>query len=399
MDAREQFERAVRMRTTLEGTPQKERSLVDYRAAVSAYHKVYLISAQAEEVTPSLIAEAELYEEMGRLFDAKYFQSAIDSYNFLLKQYPGSRYRQQALYAIGLVQKDGLHQPDVAEATLKDYIKRYPKTDLASDARVALKDIADMREKAQAQARAQALAQAQAAVQAQAAAQAKIQAAAATEALPELKGKVVDQHESENGTPRVRDVKTWNSETSARIVVTLDDTIAFNAARIAAPDRVYFDLHRAKLTPDIAKKNWDVSDGLLKSLRLGQNKDGVVRLVLDVNGARDYSAYLLANPYRLVIEVHAKPLASSASEVANAATPAPSASTRYAKVDSENSDPRSGAVAGETVSVSVESRALLAQNRPPRNRSRTTARQLHLRRRPNRNRRAMGSVLLRARSD
>ena len=36
---------------------------------------------------------SELYEEMGRLFDAKYFQSAIDSYNFLLKQYPGSRYR------------------------------------------------------------------------------------------------------------------------------------------------------------------------------------------------------------------------------------------------------------------------------------------------------------------
>ena len=161
MDAREQFERAVRMRTVLEGTPQKDRSLVDYRAAVSAYHKVYLISAQAEEVTPSLIAEAELYEEMGRLFDAKYFQSAIDSYNFLLKQYPGSRYRQQALYSIGLVQKDGLHQPDVAEATLKDYIKRYPKSDLASDARVALNDIADTREKAQAEAKAQALAQAQ----------------------------------------------------------------------------------------------------------------------------------------------------------------------------------------------------------------------------------------------
>lgn len=361
MDAREQFERAVRMRTTLEGTPQKERSLVDYRAAVSAYHKVYLISAQAEEVTPSLIAEAELYEEMGRLFDAKYFQSAIDSYNFLLKQYPGSRYRQQALYSIGLVQKDGLHQPDVAEATLKDFIKRYPKADLASDARVALKDIADTREKAQAQARAQALAQAQA----QAAAQAKIQAAAATDALPELKGTVVDQRESDNGTPRVRDVKTWNSETSARIVVTLDDTIAFNAARIAAPDRVYFDLHRAKLTPDIAKKNWDVKDGLLKSLRLGQNKDGVVRLVLDVNGARDYSAYLLTNPYRLVIEVHAKPLASSAGEVANAAMPAPSATTRYAKADSDNSDSRSGAVAGETVSVSVESKAAPAVAKAP----------------------------------
>ena len=366
MDAREQFERAVRMRTTLEGTPQKDRSLVDYRATVSAYHKVYLISAQAEEVTPSLIAEAELYEEMGRLFDAKYFQSAIDSYNFLLKQYPGSRYRQQALYSIGLVQKDGLHQPDVAEATLKDYIKRYPKSDLASDARVALKDIADTREKAQAQAQAQALAAAQAQAAAQAAAQAKlqaqakVQAAAATDALPKLDGKVMDQRESENGTPRVRDVKTWNSENSARIVVTLDDTIAFNAARIAAPDRIYFDLHRAKLTPDIAKKNWDVKDGLLKSLRLGQNKDGVVRLVLDVSGARDYSAYLLANPYRLVIEVHAKPVASAnGSEVATTTTPAATiagAAAKNAKAESDSTDAKPRPAAGETVSVSSESK-------------------------------------------
>jgi len=383
MDAREQFERAVRMRTTLEGTPQRERSFTDYRATVSAYHKVYLISARAEEVTPSLIAEAELYEEMGRLFDAKYFQSAIDSYNFLLKQYPGSRYREQALYSIGLVQKDGLHQPDAAEATLKECIRRFPKSDLASDAHVALKDIAETREKAKAQALAQAQAQAlvqaqsralaQAQAQAKLQAQAKVQAAAATDAFPELNGKVVEQQESENGTPRVLDLKTWNAENSARIVVTLNDTIAFNAARIAAPDRVYFDLHRAKLTPDIAKKNWEVKDGLLKSVRLGQNKDGVVRVVLDVNGARDFSAYLLANPYRLVIEVHAKPVAASGNDVASAATPtaaAPSGSTssataKNARAESDDSDSKPRAVAGETVSVSAESKPAPTVKSPP----------------------------------
>jgi N-acetylmuramoyl-L-alanine amidase len=307
------------------------------------------------------------------LFDSKYFQSAIESYNFLLKQYPGSRYREQALYSIGLVQKDGLHQPDVAEATLKEYIKRFPKSDLASDARVALKDIAETREKAKAQAlaQAQAQAQAQAKLQAQLQAQAKLQAAAATDAFPELKGKIAEQQESENGTPRVLDVKSWNTENSARIVVTLSDTIAFNAARIAAPDRVYFDLHRAKLTPDIAKKNWDVKDGLLKSLRLGQNKDGVVRLVLDVNGARDYSGYLLSDPYRLVIEVHAKPVAASASEIAKA-TPSPAApaasvslaAAKNAKAEADDSDAKPRPAAGETVSVNTESKPTAAARQP-----------------------------------
>ncbi len=72
-DARDQFEHAVKMRTMLEGYLEKDRSLSDYRQTVSAYHKVYLISTQAEEVTPSLIAEGELYQEMGRLFDRKVF--------------------------------------------------------------------------------------------------------------------------------------------------------------------------------------------------------------------------------------------------------------------------------------------------------------------------------------
>jgi N-acetylmuramoyl-L-alanine amidase len=308
MQAREQFERAVRLRTTLEAEPDNERSLVDYRQALAAYHKVYLISPQSEEVTPSLVAEAELYDEMGRLFDAKYFQSAIETYDFLLKQYPGSRYRSQAMYSIGEIQKEGLNQPDTAEATLKDYLKHFPKSDRSEEARALLKQIAAAREKAKQDAA----------------------VAAAADALPELKGKVVQQRESDNGTPRVLDIKMWNADNAMRIVVTLEDTVEFSASRIASPDRIYFDLHRAKLTPVIAKKNLDVKEGLLKSVRIAQNKDGVVRVVLDVDGARDYSAYLLANPYRLVIEVRSKPpvttaKASTAQPPTTAAAAAPSA--------------------------------------------------------------------------
>ena len=324
MQAREQFERAVRLRTTLEAEPDNERSLVDYRQALTAYHKVYLISPQAEEVTPSLVAEAELYDEMGRLFDAKFFLSAIETYDFLLKQYPGSRYRSQAMYSIGEIQKEGLNQPDLAEATLKDYLKHFPKSDRSEDARALLKQIAAAREKAKDDAA----------------------ALAAADALPELKGKVVQQRESDNGTPRVLDIKTWNADNATRIVVTLEDTVEFSASRIASPDRIYFDLHRAKLTPAIAKKNLDVKDGLLKSVRIAQNKDGVVRVVLDVDGARDYSAYLLANPYRLVIEVRSKPpvttvKATTAQPATAAAAPSaaiPTPSVVYAaKADAETS--------------------------------------------------------------
>src|SRR5262249_19784301 len=125
-DAREQFARAIRMRTTLEGYLEKDRALADYKQTIAAYHKVYLISVTAQEVTPSLIAEAELYEEMGRLFDSRHFKSCIDTYNFLIKQYPGSRYRGSAMLAIARVQKNDLADSDAAELAYKDYLKLFP---------------------------------------------------------------------------------------------------------------------------------------------------------------------------------------------------------------------------------------------------------------------------------
>ena len=271
-EARAQFERAVRMRTGLEERPERERTLALFKQTIAAYHKVYLITPQAEEVTPALIAEAELYQQMAGQFDEKYFQSAIDTYNFLLKQYPESRYRSAAIFAVAQIQKDDLGQAEAAEVAFKDFLKRFPKSDKAPAARQALKEISDSREEAKTQA-------------------------------PEVKGQLVEARESAHGTPHLTDIHTFNTDNFARIIVTLEDTVKFDSAHIASPDRIYFDLHKANLTPGQAKKTIDVKNGLLKSVRLGQNRDGVVRLVLDVDGARDYKAYLVSNPYRLVIEV------------------------------------------------------------------------------------------------
>jgi N-acetylmuramoyl-L-alanine amidase len=300
-EARDQFERAVKMRTMLEGYLERDRSLSDYRQTVSAYHKIYLISTQAEEVTPSLVAEAELYREMGRLFDPKYFQSAIDAYNFLLKQYPESRYRGQAMLAIAQIQKDDLHAPADAEASFKEYLKRFPRSEKSGDARQALKEIA---------------------------AGGNQQAAH----LPDTDGPRVDPAVADKGTPAVTSIQTWNAEDSTHIVIALDDTIKYDSVRIASPDRIYFDLYKAKLGGKLLSKQVDVERGLLKSVRVAQNKPTVVRLVLDVDGAKDVSAYLLAKPYRLVIDVHAKSDATAASSPLNsAATVADSVPANSAK--------------------------------------------------------------------
>jgi N-acetylmuramoyl-L-alanine amidase len=307
-EAREQFERAVRMRTALQEKPERDRTLALYKQTVGAYQKVYLITPLAQEVTPALIAEAELYQQMAQQFDEKYYQSAIDTYNFLLKQYPETRYRSAAIFAIAKIQKDDLGQAEAAEVEFKDFLKRFPKSEKAPDARLALKEISDAREEAKNQA-------------------------------PEVKGHVVDARESSHGTPHVTDIQTWNADSFTRVVVTLEDTVKFDSAHIASPDRIYFDLHKANLGPGLSKKAIDVQNGLLKSVRLGQNREGVVRLVLDVDGAREYKAYLVSNPYRLVIEVRNNANVTTAK---NGSSGAPSTVPVSAdKEDSGNADPKS----------------------------------------------------------
>jgi N-acetylmuramoyl-L-alanine amidase len=331
-DARDQFERAVRMRTQLEGYLPKDRALDDYKRTIFAFHKVYLISTVSEDVTPSLIAQAELYVEMGNQFDPKYFQSAIESYDFLIKQYPGSRYRGESQLSIARIQEDDLKKPNDAEATYKDYLKSFPHSEKTKAVRQALKEIADDRE--------------------------RVQTASQPQQPPQgtdLIGPVAQPRIAENRTPNVTDIRTWNADNYTRIVVSLDDTIKYDASRITSPDRIYFNIYKARLSASLASKTLDVDNGLLKSVRVAQNKEGVVRLVLDVNGAKDYSAYLLKDPYRLVIDVR-----SGAAVAKQDALPAP---VGAAPVKMETEKPAEKPQ--ETVSVSARGNSAVPSTSKP----------------------------------
>jgi N-acetylmuramoyl-L-alanine amidase len=126
------------------------------------------------------------------------------------------------------------------------------------------------------------------------------------------------------GTPEVTSIQVTSTQNDARVVVMLDDAVEYNSARISAPERIYFDLRNARLDPSVAQKTVPAGDGLLKWVRAAQNTDDVVRLVLDADKAKAYSAQLLRDPYRLVIDVHAQSTAgvSSGADQSSVASPA-----------------------------------------------------------------------------
>src|SRR5207249_5311982 len=104
--------------------------------------------------------------------------------------------------------------------------------------------------------------------------------------------------------PRIRKISAKSSQDSTRVTIELEAAVQYASGRIANPDRIYFDLHAARLTPQLAHGTIKTDGTILSGVRVAQNPSGIVRVVLDVNGVTDYSTSLLNNPSRLVIDLY-----------------------------------------------------------------------------------------------
>jgi N-acetylmuramoyl-L-alanine amidase len=302
--AKAQFERAEKDRSALEGRPAQDRSLDDYQRVVNTYRRVYHITPHAAEVPAALVAVAELYQQMGRQFDEKHFQSAIDVYQFLLHEYPATRYREDALLTIGNIQKDDLDKPEQAQKTFEEFLRLHPGSSRAQDAREALEEISSDKVHDKEQAR----------------------KPAPVEKAPQT----AETREARSKLPQVTRIRILNSSDYTRVEINLDGAVQYHAARIKDPDRVYFDLYDAKLNSTLADKTIDVEGGFLKAVRVAQNQAGIVRVVLDLDRVKNYSAYLLLNPHRLVVDVYGEPVVAQAP-----AKPRPDAGSQPAEKTAE----------------------------------------------------------------
>ena len=134
--ARERFASAERMREALNGRPPAERTRRDYQRVINSYRNVYYGAPTSTKADPSVVAVAETLVEMGRRFDDdKILNGAIAQYRFLRKEYPGSKYRCDALFTIGEIYKDDLNDAEQARAAFEEFLHRYPQQRLAEDAK------------------------------------------------------------------------------------------------------------------------------------------------------------------------------------------------------------------------------------------------------------------------
>jgi N-acetylmuramoyl-L-alanine amidase/putative methionine-R-sulfoxide reductase with GAF domain len=103
--------------------------------------------------------------------------------------------------------------------------------------------------------------------------------------------------------PQVTGIRHWSSAESSTVVIDIQDQVQYEAHRLPNPERIYFDLHDTTLATEFSNKIIAVNDVLLRRVRVAQPVAGVTRVVLETNGASDFSVSLEPNPYRLVVEV------------------------------------------------------------------------------------------------
>ncbi len=236
----------------------------EWEKAILRFRKLVARYPQSGYADDALLAIGNGYREMDRRFrDRRYRADAARAYRAIASEYPRSRHGGPALFqAFTLARLDG-NREGMTE-TAREYLDAYPTGPRAVEIRNELRR------------------------------KAPVQEASLPKPPPP-------------GLARVFNVRTWSGEASTRVAIDLERKVTLRQDRIQDPDRIWIDLVGARLHRGLTDSMFPVGDGLLKQIRIAQNREDVVRVVLDLGRVQDHSAFYLENPPRLVIDVRGEP--------------------------------------------------------------------------------------------
>jgi N-acetylmuramoyl-L-alanine amidase len=321
------FDRAVRMRTTLESLPENKRTKSDYQKVIETFQEVVRLDPAYAKTPTAFACMADLYEEMGRLFSAeRYYLESVKTYQFLLSEYPHSQVARDALFTLGEIYRTDLEKPEDARKTFKEFLDKYPKSSKTEEARAKIEEIDQLY--------------------------------AERAATPSVPQRETAESRRAHRPPEVTEVRRWVGPNYSRIVIGVDEEVKFETSRLSNPDRIVLDIENARLSPALVGKTFPVEDGFLRQIRLGQFTSTVTRVVLDVEKIDEYSVLPLPNPFRLVVDIHGGSTLSRETERAakeSTARPATAPSPQREKSSSATEPPASSSEAAQIPEVATRS--------------------------------------------
>jgi N-acetylmuramoyl-L-alanine amidase len=225
---------------------------------VLAYRRVLARYPRSGYCDNSLLAVGNLYREMSQRFRGTHYeQDAVAAYRAVVSEYPSSRLGEEALWDVVQMAQASSERRRLGDAG-KAYLDAFPDAPRARQVKALLRR--------------------------------KTPSAPLPSPPPP-------------GLVSVFDLRSWSGDSSTRVVLDLQRKVKLSYDRIADPDRLFVDLLGTRLHPNLWNKSFPVGDGLLEQVRIAQNRDDVVRVVLDFRSVKDHSVFFLEDPTRLVIDV------------------------------------------------------------------------------------------------
>ncbi len=278
------WDAAVRARVAFEAEPKSRHTKVEYQRVMDRFRAIYHDDPSAAHAAKAVEQVAELLAEEGHEFDdRKALHDAAGQYAFLAKAYPGYKAgkREEGVEAgkreegVEAGKREERREKSAAEPVAVPVRSEQPRNTGVSALRPTMKLSGSGRDDGSV-------------------------------------GKVNVGSGRDGGTVGVAVVtaiRHWSTGTYTRVAIDLGpeagDDVAYQAVRVEHPDRIFFDLHHVKLAPELAGRTFSVTDGgFLSSIRAAQMQDDKTRVVLDVRDVGEYSAFLLPNPERLIIDIH-----------------------------------------------------------------------------------------------
>lgn len=303
------WQAALAARRTFEAEPAGTHTKAEYAEVMDDFRAIYHGDPANPHAAHAADQVAELLAEQGReLGDRKSLHDAAGQYEFLARAYPSGSLASAALvHALELLGPDGANDPVEARKVREALESQYPKiarsietkNDRPSDdetppprQRVRPTDTSSV--------------------------------AKTVRPVPPSEGEAPPSDvpavrpvnlSANKHVAQVTGIRHWSTPTYTRVAIDLGDEVEYQAARVENPDRIFFDLHNSHLASELAGKSFAVNDdGFLTRIRAAQFSNDITRVVLDVHEVAEYSAFLLPNPYRLIIDIHGKQGAGSTKE-------------------------------------------------------------------------------------
>jgi N-acetylmuramoyl-L-alanine amidase len=275
------FNEAQQALSALRASPKRSAQRAEWDKVVQLHQKVVARYPKSGYCDDALLAQGDLLREMATRFKAPRLRDDAErAYRSLVREYPSSRLGERALAAVFEMATEGGDRKRVVDAG-RAYLDTYPDSPRATEIRVTLRPRTPQPE-----------------------------AALPTPPPP--------------GLAQVFDLRSWSGASSTRVVIDVEKQLPIKYDRLAAPDRLFVDISGARLHPNLKDRSFPVSDGLLEQIRIGQNKDSVVRVVLDFKDVKEHRVFYLQDPVRLVIDVRGNGSLAAAASSPPPALPGPS---------------------------------------------------------------------------